>query len=156
MLLLLVVPSVARTMLPKVSWLVFRMCCVTKATPIHFTDGKCHIKQLKSGKSRTYLTNHTLSISHHVMPLVINSLGADTHTHMHTCRCAQIKAISRNQVRTGLWLAHAWFKNNCMRCCAFPSDESLFTWLPFDVTVYLYSNKMIMAVGLTYEFLVFR
>ena len=37
-------------------------------------------------RHRTYLTNHMGSISHHIMPLVINSLGADTRTHMHTCR----------------------------------------------------------------------
>ena len=24
------------------------------------------------------------SISHHIMPLVINSVGVDTHTHIHT------------------------------------------------------------------------
>ena len=36
---------------------------------------------------RTYLTNHIGSISHHITPLVINSLGGGhTHanTHMHT------------------------------------------------------------------------
>ena len=41
-------------------------CCVNKAMPIHFIDGKCHIKQLKSGKAvKLVLTNHTQSISHH-------------------------------------------------------------------------------------------
>ena len=32
---------------------------------------------------RTYLTNRMGSISHHIMPLVINSLGGG-HTHIHT------------------------------------------------------------------------
>ena len=58
------------------------MCCVTKATPIYFIDGKCHKKQLKSRKSRkTCLTNHTQSISHHVTPLAINAIGGG-HTHI--------------------------------------------------------------------------
>ena len=47
----------------------------------HFINGKCHIKQLKSWKSRkTYLTNHTQSISYHIMPLDINGLRGG---HMH-------------------------------------------------------------------------
>ena len=37
--------------------------------------------QLPYKSHRTYLTNRTGSISHHIMPLVINSLGADTQTH---------------------------------------------------------------------------
>ena len=41
------------------------------------------------------------------MPLIINALGADTHTHTDT----RTKAISRNQVRVGLWPGHAWLKN---------------------------------------------
>ena len=63
-------------------------CCLNKATPIHFIDGKCHIKQLKVGKSsKTCLTNHTQSVSHHITSLVINSLGVehmDTHTKART------------------------------------------------------------------------
>ena len=37
-------------------------------------------------KHKACLTNHTWSISQHVMPLLINGLegpGADTHTHTH-------------------------------------------------------------------------
>ena len=61
------------------------MCCVNKATPIYFIDRKCHIKQLKAGKShKTCLTNHTWFISHHIMPLVINSHWGQTHTDTHT------------------------------------------------------------------------
>ena len=74
------------------------MCCVNMATPIHFINGKCYIKQFKEGKSHeTCLTNHTRPISLHIMPLVINALGnghTDTHTNVRT------KEISRNQVCT--------------------------------------------------------
>ena len=36
------------------------LVATVKTIPIHFIDGKCHIKQLKSGKSRKIcLTNHT-------------------------------------------------------------------------------------------------
>ena len=73
--LVLGISSVVSTTLP---WQAFMTCCVTKAMPIHFIDNKCHIKQLKSGKSRkTWLTNHTWSISHHW------SQGQG-HTHIHT------------------------------------------------------------------------
>ena len=44
-----------------------------------------YIKQLKSRISnKTCLTNHTQSISHHITPLVINSIGADTQTDRQT------------------------------------------------------------------------
>ena len=40
--------------------------CVTKASPTHFIDSKCHIKKLKRKSPKTCLTNHnhTGSISH--------------------------------------------------------------------------------------------
>ena len=54
------------------------ICCVTKAMPINFID------KLKS--YRTTLTNHTVSVSHHIKPLVINALGSErTQTHILTC-----------------------------------------------------------------------
>ena len=40
-------PSVASTALPKSFLLAFSMCCVTKAVPIHFIDGKCYISNCK-------------------------------------------------------------------------------------------------------------
>ena len=65
------------------------------------------------------------SISHYIMPLVINSLGGrhthmQTHTHMHThrrkhtqaYRRSWTEAILRNPVCTGLRPAHAWFNNS--------------------------------------------
>ena len=61
------------------------------------------------------------SISRHIMPLVINSLGGrhthtHTHTHIHIHKHTHILmirtgSILRNQVRTGLWPARTWFKN---------------------------------------------
>ena len=61
------------------------MCCVTKATSIHFINGKRYIKQLKSRKSRkTCLTNHMQSKSHKITPLVIIALGVDTQTQTQT------------------------------------------------------------------------
>ena len=94
---------------------------------LHFINGKCHIKQLKSCK--TCLTIHTRSIRHHNMPLVINALEgthtrthACTHTHIHTHTHAHArththtearthttawtKAILRNQACTGLY---SWY-----------------------------------------------
>ena len=50
-----------------------------KTTPINDTDYNCHITAVELS-----LTNHMGFISCLIMPLVINSLGADTHTHTHT------------------------------------------------------------------------
>ena len=79
-------------------WQAFMTCCVNKATPIHFIDSKCHIKQLKAEKShKTCLTNHTQSISHRITPLVCNAFrGGHTNTSIHTDM--RTKAILRNQV----------------------------------------------------------
>ena len=55
---------------------------------MHFINENYHIKQIKSGKScTTFLANHTWSMSHYTMPLVINALKArqrqtDTRTHI--------------------------------------------------------------------------
>ena len=48
------------------------------------------------------------SISHHITPLVINSLGGG---HKHTHILLQTEAILRNQALAGLWPSRAWFKN---------------------------------------------
>ena len=49
------------------------MCCVTKATHIHFIDGK------KVKRCRVGLTNNIRSISHHIM--VMNGLNG-RHTYI--------------------------------------------------------------------------
>ena len=54
------------------------------------------------------------SISRHITPLVIDSLGRG-HTHTHTqARIPTIRtgSILRNQARAGLRPAHAWFNNH--------------------------------------------
>ena len=51
------------------------------------------------------------SVSRHITPLVINSLGGGhtrKHTHILTIRTG---STLRNQARPGLWPARAWFKN---------------------------------------------
>jgi len=60
---------------------VFTTRFVYKATPTNHTirfDSNCHINERETLK--TCLNNHKGSISHHITPLVINSLGGG-HTH---------------------------------------------------------------------------
>ena len=76
---------------------------------------------------RTCLTNRMGSLSRHIMPLVINSLGrGQTHTQ---ARILTIRtgSILRNQARV-------WFKNglkNIHLLCCCSSDE----WLFFDISL---------------------
>ena len=59
------------------------------------TNYRCYI----TNSCRICLTNHMRlidSISHHITPPDINSLGADTHVHM-----SRKTSISRNQVHAG-------------------------------------------------------
>ena len=76
--------------------------------PIHFIDSKCNIKQLKSHK--TCLTNHTGSIWHHIMPLVINALRiGHTDTHMHTYRHVKKSNFKKLALAVGcLMLVYKW------------------------------------------------
>jgi len=69
----------------------FSQCALfTKATLTNYTirhNFNCHINERETPK--TCLTNHKGSISHYIMPIVINSFGGrHTHTctHMHTYR----------------------------------------------------------------------
>ena len=77
--------------------------------PTNDTDYSCHIKATKHIQPIIW----GLRISHHMTPLVINSLGGGhTHTHTHTCkhthththayRRSQTETILRNQARAGL------------------------------------------------------
>jgi len=64
----------------------FSRCALfTKATPTNLSilhDFNYHINERETPK--TCLTNHKSSLSHHITPLVINSLGGGhTHTQAH-------------------------------------------------------------------------
>ena len=57
------------------------MCINAKTIPINYNAWSYHTYT----SCRTCLTNRMRSISRHIMPLVINSLGrGHTHTHTHT------------------------------------------------------------------------
>ena len=87
-------------------------CCVNMATPIHFIDGKYHIKLLRAGKSReTCLTNRTQPISHYITPLVINALrGGHTDRQTHArILMHELKQFQENR-RVRPSAARAWFK----------------------------------------------
>ena len=73
-------------------------CSVTKATTIQFTDGKCHIKKRKSGK--TALSSYYMHLSH---DLLLMALGTDTQTHNQCLRTKRIQETRHAQV---------WFKSN--------------------------------------------
>lgn len=71
------------------------MCFATKATPIHKTDGKCHIKKTKS--CRTGLTGYYRLIS-----AVIYALeDAHTPTPIHTCIPCEQKPSLENRCVLG-------------------------------------------------------
>ena len=64
--------------------------------------------QLPYKSHRTYLTNHMGSISHHITPLVINSLGGG-HTHIQTF--AADRSNSKKPGVRRLQPARSWFNN---------------------------------------------
>ena len=59
--------------------------------------------QLSYKSHKTNLTNHMRSISHHITPLVIKSLGGGhTNTHTHTCIQTLVdRSNSKNQAHSG-------------------------------------------------------
>jgi len=93
---------------------VFMMHCFYKGHAHQLKachDFNSYINEKETPK--TCLTNHKGSISHHITPLVINSLrGGHTHTHA-SILTLWTKAISRNQLCAGLWLERAWFNKLC-------------------------------------------
>ena len=108
------------------------LCYYTKDMPIHFIDGKHHIKQLKSVKhcktcltiDSTYILHIIYGLTNHMQSIYNTQYHATqtyryrhTHTHTHTLILthtnAQTKAISRNPVCTGhMWLTCTW----CLIC----------------------------------------
>ena len=81
--------------------------------------------QLPYISHRTCLTNRMGSISHHIKPLVINSLrGGHTHTQTHTH--THTFADRSNSKKPGT-RRHAWFKNYL--------NNSLRTWNYLDARI---------------------
>ena len=93
--------------------------------PLHFIDMKCHIKQLKNGKSHK-TCNRTQSVLHHTMPLVIVALKSKC-THMHTYQCTNKSNFKKPGVPTtdwhtpglkyGKWTMFAKYQINTYVCC---------------------------------------
>ena len=83
------------------------------------------------------------------MPLVIYGLGGvHTHTHAYT---RALKVISRNQARTGLWPACAWFKNHKNlhpRKCAAIRHVYVFVCLHAFVCVYVCASAYSMYISM--------
>ena len=86
----------------------FQMHFNCKATPTNDTDYSCH-KKLQN------LFNHSYgSISHHITPLFITSLGGKhtqnkIHRHTHTHILCGYDQIPETKC-AGLWLVHTQFK----------------------------------------------
>ena len=85
-----------------VLWQMFSMCCITKATPINFTNGKCWLKKLRSCRTDLLVITDTFHTSCYwcpqgqaliptnpCMPLCMHmhahlQMHAHTHKHIHT------------------------------------------------------------------------
>jgi len=84
-----------------------RHALFTKTMPTNLLirhDFNCHINEREA--PTTCLTNHKSSISHHITPLVINSLGGKrTHTQTYS-HCGQ-----KQFQETSCGPARVWFKN---------------------------------------------
>ena len=81
------------------------------------------------------------SISRHITPLVINSLGGGhTHTQTHTHTDVRTETISRNQARAGLRPARAWFNNRISHPQLLNAISIaiivLYSWIYRDLTWY--------------------
>jgi len=101
--MILITKEMSITALPCPLHAVFTMRFVYKGH-IHQLYGFAMTSTPKREIPKTCLTNHKASISHPIVPLVINSLGGG-HAHIQTLRT---KAISRNQPCASQRLAHAW------------------------------------------------
>ena len=69
--------------------------------------------QLPNKGYRTHVTNHIGSISCHIIPLVIHSVGGG-HTHTHTIKHTYIQTFAdrSNSKKPGVWRPSCtWFKN---------------------------------------------
>jgi len=112
MTLNLITKEMSITALPcNVAYMQFSWCVLfTKATPTKIWichDFNYHINERI--KPKTCLTNHKGSISHPIMPLVINSLrGGHTHIHILMSRTKETSRAPAFGHACGL--VHAWFK----------------------------------------------
>jgi len=109
----------------------FSWCTLfTKAMPTNYMirhDFNCHINKRET--PITCLTNHKSSISHYIMPLVINSLG-DGHTHTHThIQTLRTKAISETSHAPAFGQCAPGLKSRWFRC--------VFQSLPYKVVGYV-------------------
>ena len=89
------------------------------------------------------------SISHHITPLVINSLGGGhthTHTHAQAYRHSRTEAILRNQVLTGLWPARAWFK----KYTTVYTYSTIYVWLTLGEICHVCTDMCIWSHFNTY------
>ena len=86
---------------------------------------------------RTCSTNHMGSISCHIMPLVINSLGVDTQTHIYMNR-------GQNQ----------FLKIRCMpasgRCKPRLKALTVVIWYDCGVFTIVYVTIMVVSISVTY------
>jgi len=90
----------------------FSQCALLlKAMPTNYRichNFNCYIKESEAPKTCS-VTNHKGSISHHITPLVINSLGGGhTHTSVQTSQTKQFQEI----IHAPAFGRHTWFKNN--------------------------------------------
>ena len=74
-------------------------CCVTKAIPIHFIDGRCHIKQMKSGKSFFNQSRTVYIIPYHATGYYYSQDHTNRQTDTYIPTFAD-KTTSRNPART--------------------------------------------------------
>ena len=69
---------------------------------------------LRAGKSHeTCLTNRTRPITHHIMPMVINALGADTQTHEYRhANQSNFTKLGAHSLRLQVWFKNCKLNNN--------------------------------------------
>jgi len=102
-------------------------------------DGNCYIKEREIPK--TCLINHKGSISHHIMPLVINSLGGGhTHTHIQT---SWTEAIPRNLGRRAPGLKSMYL--NKMKLKVLTTCKFYYNWDLYFDCCYLIKTSVKLA-----------
>ena len=93
------------------------------------------------------------SMSCHITPLIINSLGENIYTRMHTDNCT--KAIIRNQVNASLQPAYDWIKSKQYYVCAL-LPNGLLIFLKNSIKNYVASQLRSIANHAAIKFLHFN